>query len=160
MLFKKKSLHFSFFPLFSATIESNIQMSVLWRVSGAQWHYRLDADAELWHHWLNRHESEQTPGDAEGQGGLTCGSHGVAKSRTRLSDWTAATNVTWGHEKCFLAINKVSFCKLADLWHSIVRSSLLKFLTSSVLEMESLSSLLFIYLIWPILFFFKFTYLF
>ena len=23
-----------------------------------------------WHHWLNRHEFEQTPGDSEGQGSL------------------------------------------------------------------------------------------
>ena len=25
-----------------------------------------------WHHWLNRHESEQTLGDGEGQGSLEC----------------------------------------------------------------------------------------
>ena len=25
-----------------------------------------------WHHWLNGHEFEQTPGDNEGQGGLEC----------------------------------------------------------------------------------------
>ena len=25
-----------------------------------------------WHHWLNEHEFEQTPGDGEGQGNLTC----------------------------------------------------------------------------------------
>ena len=25
-----------------------------------------------WHHWLNGHESEQTPGDGEGQGSLVC----------------------------------------------------------------------------------------
>ena len=25
-----------------------------------------------WHHWLNRHELEQTPGDREGQGSLVC----------------------------------------------------------------------------------------
>ena len=25
-----------------------------------------------WHHWLNRHESEQTLGDSEGQGHLAC----------------------------------------------------------------------------------------
>ena len=25
-----------------------------------------------WHHWLNGHESEQTPGDSEGQGSLVC----------------------------------------------------------------------------------------
>ena len=25
-----------------------------------------------WHHWLNRHEFEQTPGDSEGHGSLAC----------------------------------------------------------------------------------------
>ena len=25
-----------------------------------------------WHHWLNGHELEQTPGDSEGQGSLVC----------------------------------------------------------------------------------------
>ena len=25
-----------------------------------------------WHHWLNGHESEWTPGDGDGQGGLVC----------------------------------------------------------------------------------------
>ena len=25
-----------------------------------------------WHHWLNGHEFEQTPGASEGQGGLVC----------------------------------------------------------------------------------------
>ena len=25
-----------------------------------------------WHHWLNGHEFEQTPGDGEGQGSLAC----------------------------------------------------------------------------------------
>ena len=25
-----------------------------------------------WHHWLDGHEFEQTPGDGEGQGGLAC----------------------------------------------------------------------------------------
>ena len=25
-----------------------------------------------WHHWLDGHESEQTPGDSEGQGSLVC----------------------------------------------------------------------------------------
>ena len=33
-----------------------------------------------WHHQLNGHESEQTPGDNEGQGGLACSIRGVAKS--------------------------------------------------------------------------------
>ena len=39
-----------------------------------------------WHHLLNAHEFEQTPGDGEGQGSLACCSPWVAKSQTRLSD--------------------------------------------------------------------------
>ena len=33
-----------------------------------------------WHHWLNGHEFEKTQGDS--------GGHGVAESRTWLSNWT------------------------------------------------------------------------
>ena len=40
-----------------------------------------------WHHRLDGHEFEQTPGDGEGHGSLTCYIVlGVAKSRTRLND--------------------------------------------------------------------------
>ena len=39
-----------------------------------------------WHHGLSGHESEQTPGDSEGQGSLVCCIHGVAKSWPQLSD--------------------------------------------------------------------------
>ena len=28
-----------------------------------------------WHHWFSGHESEQTPGNSEGQGGLVCWVH-------------------------------------------------------------------------------------
>ena len=41
-----------------------------------------------WHHWLNGRESEWTPGVGNGQGGLAAAIHGVAKSRTWLSQWT------------------------------------------------------------------------
>ena len=33
-----------------------------------------------WHHRLDGRESEQTPGDGEGQGSLAAEVHGVAKS--------------------------------------------------------------------------------
>ena len=32
-----------------------------------------------WHHWLNEHEFEQTPGDSEGQRNLACCSPGGCK---------------------------------------------------------------------------------
>ena len=41
-----------------------------------------------WHHWLNGHEFEQAPGDGEGLEAWHAVVHGVAKSRTWLSDWT------------------------------------------------------------------------
>ena len=40
-----------------------------------------------WHHRLDGREFELTPGVGDGQGGLVCCAiHGVAKSRTRLSN--------------------------------------------------------------------------
>ena len=45
-----------------------------------------------WHHWLNGHKSEQTPGDSEGQESLACYIHRAAKSQTRLCNWTTITD--------------------------------------------------------------------
>ena len=41
-----------------------------------------------WQHWFNGFVFRWTPGVGDGQGGLASAVHGVAKSRTRLSDWT------------------------------------------------------------------------
>ena len=41
-----------------------------------------------WHHWLDGHEFEWTPGVDDGQGGLRAAIQGVAKSQTWLNDWT------------------------------------------------------------------------
>ena len=44
--------------------------------SGKYWRQKEKGTAEDetagWHHWLNRHEFEQTPGDSEGQRSLAC----------------------------------------------------------------------------------------
>ena len=47
-----------------------------------------------WHHRLNRHESEQTPGDGEGQGSLACCSpwgHKESDTTDRLN----RNNLVW-----------------------------------------------------------------
>ena len=47
-----------------------------------------------WYHQLNGREFEWTPGVGDGQGGLACLIHGVAKSWTRLSNWTELSGST------------------------------------------------------------------
>ena len=67
-----------------------------------------------WHHWLDGHELEQTPGDGEGQGSLAfCSPRGHKESDTTewlnnnnskldsaaitLDDYGKAHNTNWGH---------------------------------------------------------------
>ena len=50
-----------------------------------------------WHHWLNGHEFEQTPGVGEGQGSLVCcRPWGCQESDT--TEWLKWTELNW--EKC------------------------------------------------------------
>ena len=53
-----------------------------------------------WHHRLDGHGFGWTLGVGDGQGGLACCIHGVAKSRTWLSNWTEL-NLPWFTELTF-----------------------------------------------------------
>ena len=46
----------------------------------------MTEDMVGWHHRVNGHELEQTPGVGDGQEVWHAAVHGVAKSRTRLGD--------------------------------------------------------------------------
>ena len=87
--------------LFIGRIDAEAETPVLWPPHVKSWLIGKDSDAgrdweqekgttedEMagWHHWLDGHEFEWTLGVGDGQGGLAI--HGVAKSRTWLSDWT------------------------------------------------------------------------
>ena len=63
-----------------------------------------------WHHWLDGHESEWTPGDGEGQGGLArCDSWGCKESdTTERLNWTELQK----YHKVFYVSEKVSKCVL------------------------------------------------
>ena len=52
-----------------------------------------------WHHQLNAHAFEQTPGDTEEQGGLVCCSPWGCKELTCLSNWTASF---YKQKQCYL----------------------------------------------------------
>ena len=84
--------------------DAKAETPILWPPHAKSWFTGKDSDAgrdwrqeekgmtedEMagWHHWLDGRESDWTPGVGDGQGGLSAAIHGVAKSRTRLSDWT------------------------------------------------------------------------
>ena len=53
-----------------------------------------------WHHWLDGHEFEWTLGVGDGWEAWRAAIHGVAKSWTRLSDWTDWTDLN-GRKSCF-----------------------------------------------------------
>ena len=74
-----------------------------------------EGEMVAWCHWLNGHESEQTPGDSEGQGSLACCSpwgHKESDMTERLNNnkkpWTLTVNmrplrftkelVNWSHQ--------------------------------------------------------------
>ena len=44
-----------------------------------------------WHHWLNGHEYEQTPGDSEGQGSLVCCSS-WGRKESDMTYWLNSNN--------------------------------------------------------------------
>ena len=84
--------------------DAKAETPVLWPPHAKSWLIGKDSDAGRdwgqegkgttedkmagWHHWLDGRESEWTPGVGDGQGGLACCDLRVAKSQTRLSDWT------------------------------------------------------------------------
>ena len=61
---------------------------MLGKVEGRRSRGMTEDEMVGWHHWLDGHEFEQALGVGDGQGTLACCSPWVAKSQTRLSDWS------------------------------------------------------------------------
>ena len=89
--------------IFIARTDAEAETSIHWPPDVKNQIIRIDPDAGKdlgqeekgatedkmvgWHHWLNGHEFEQTPGDSEGQGSLACCSS-WGHSQTWLSNFT------------------------------------------------------------------------
>ena len=90
--------------IFIGRADAEAEAPIFWPPDAKSWLIRKDPDAgkdwrreekgptedEMvrWHHLLNGHEFQQAPGVGDGQGGLACCNSWVAKSWTRLMDWT------------------------------------------------------------------------
>ena len=62
-----------------------------------------------WHHWIDRHEFEQAPGDGEGQGSWSAAVDGVTKSQTWLSNWITRTKEEIGTSEVPIDITDVTW---------------------------------------------------
>ena len=85
--------------IFIGRTDVKAEAPILWSLNAKSWLIGKDPDAgKDWRQekWatedemasLDGHEFEQTPRDSGGPGILESTVHGVAKSQTRLSDWT------------------------------------------------------------------------
>ena len=91
--------------IFIGRTDVEAEAPILWPPDGKNWLIWKDPDVgkvwrqeekgmtegEMvgWHHWLNGHEFEQTPGDSEGQGSLACCSswgHKESETTERLNN--------------------------------------------------------------------------
>ena len=89
--------------VFTGRTDAGAEAPILWRPDGKSWFTGKDPDAGKdwgqeengateekmvgWHHRLNEHKLERTPGDGEGREAWRALVHGVTESRTRVSDW-------------------------------------------------------------------------
>ena len=102
--------------------DAEAETPVLWPPQAKSWLIGKDSDAKRdwgqeekgttedemaeWHHWLNGHEFEWTPGVGDGQGGLaSCSSWGHIESGT-MSDWT---ELNWMVKRYFYSSQNKSY---------------------------------------------------
>ena len=92
------------FLIFIGRTDAEAETPILWPPNVKNWLIGKDCDAGKdwrqkekgmtedetveWHHQLDGHEFEQAPGVGDGQGSRHAAVHGIAKSRTWLSNWT------------------------------------------------------------------------
>ena len=97
--------------------DAKVETPVLWPPHAKSWLIGKDSDAGRdwgheekgmtedetagWHHWLDGHEFEWTPGVGDGQGGLVCCSSGGRKEldTTERLNWTENYPTRWNKLK-------------------------------------------------------------
>ena len=106
-----------------AEAETPILWSLMWRVdsdAGRDWgqEEKVMTEDEMagWHHWLDGHESEWTPGVGDGQGGLACCDSWGHKEldMTEKLIWSDLRHFLHKHPSFLLSFHKCQTC--TALW--------------------------------------------
>ena len=129
--------------IFFGRTDAKAETPILWPPDAKNWLIWKDPDAgkdwrreekgttedEMagWHHWLNGHEFESTPGVGDGQGGLVCCSLCSCKElyMTEWLNWTELTELNKGKYKYRRIIFSPLFCYnwllkcFTFLWHMV-----------------------------------------
>ena len=65
---------------------------------------KVETENEMvkWHHWLNKHKSEQTPGDSEDQGSLAH-FHSWGHKQLDMTEWLNNNNNSWREDICIIS---------------------------------------------------------
>ena len=116
--------------VFIGRTNAKAETPVLWPLHEKSWLIRKDLDTgrhwgqeekgmtedEMagWHHRLNGHEFEWTPGVGDGQKAWHAAVHGVTKSQTELNNWTELNWIIRDVE------NRTPLCKGMKLEHSLI----------------------------------------
>ena len=125
--------------------DAEAETPVLWTPHAKSWLIGKDSDAGRdwgqeeagtteddmagWHHWLDGHESDWTPGVCDGQGGLAC-CNSWGRKESDMTEWLNWTDLTI-HQKSFLnkEIGRLGFQvirKPSDFIFSILAKLFLK----------------------------------
>ena len=87
-------LKFHYFGHFMQRVDSLEKTLILGGIGGRRRRGWQDEMAG-WHHWPSGHESEQTREIMKERVASCATVHGIAKSRTWLSDWTTTQSLDW-----------------------------------------------------------------
>ena len=86
--------------------------------SGKDWRWMTEDEMVGWHHWLDGHEFEQTPGDGEGQGSLACCSpsdHRVGHDQVTELNWRWIIGDKQIVNECLVVYNILNFSNLISV---------------------------------------------
>ena len=131
--------------VFTGRTDAEAETPILWPPHAKSWLIGKDPDARRdwvqeekgttedemggWHHWLDGHETEWTPGVGDGQGGLVCcNSWGCRVGHDWVTElkWTKLNN----NKKCLLKIPlniKIKFTNVLKHLHNVAQSHLTNF---------------------------------